>query len=37
MMRSTGALVVVDVPEEWMPDAVAGLVGARTHLVSVGR
>ncbi|QII07216.1 oxidoreductase [Rhodococcoides fascians A25f] len=37
MMRSTSALVVVDVPEEWMPDAVAGLVGARTHLVSVGR
>ncbi|MEW2014572.1 FAD-dependent monooxygenase [Rhodococcus sp. NPDC076796] len=36
MMRSTGALVVVDVPEECMPDAVAGLVSARTHLVFVG-
>lgn len=36
MMRNTSALVVVDVPKECMPDAVAGLVGARTHLVSVG-
>lgn len=36
MMRSTSALVVVDVPTECVSDAVAGLVSARTHLVFVG-
>ena len=35
MARSTGSLVIVDVPETCLPDAVAGLVSARTHLVSV--
>lgn len=35
MARSTSSLVVVDVPETCLPDAVAGLVSARTHLVSV--
>ncbi|SNT16074.1 FAD-dependent monooxygenase [Rhodococcoides kyotonense] len=35
MMMTSGALVVVEVPEACRPDAVAGLVSARTHLVSV--
>ncbi|MDV6264377.1 FAD-dependent monooxygenase [Rhodococcoides yunnanense] len=36
MMCSTSALVVVEIPTECVPDAVAGLVSARTHLVFVG-
>lgn len=36
ILASSTALVVVDVPELCRADAVAGLVSARTHLVSVG-
>ncbi|AYJ48812.1 FAD-dependent monooxygenase [Rhodococcus sp. P1Y] len=36
MMQSSDALVVVDVPKSCLPDAVAGLVSGRAHLVSVG-
>lgn len=35
MLRSTGALMTVDVPAACLPDAAAGLVSVRTHLVSV--
>nr|WP_296777005.1 FAD-dependent monooxygenase [Rhodococcus sp. (in: high G+C Gram-positive bacteria)] len=35
ILRSSDALLVVDVPSECLPDAVAGLVSGRTHLVSV--